>query len=176
MRSLVIAGAACLAACSIWNPFVPDSRTPADRAGDLMPKCSNETGEGEGASPTAIEEVRPLISTVASGNDHAIHLRGAELHLRPVGNVSPEGLQRKLECHEALVTLGRAAPFPDDPYVLAGAWLGVKVRSDGDGFVVSIQTDVLDQAKRVLANAQRFGAHAAQVASGPASAASSSGP
>jgi hypothetical protein len=162
----------------MWNPFVPDTRTPADHARELMPKCSSETGDGEGASPTAIEEVSPLISTVASGNDHAIHLRGAELHLRPVSSLSAEGLQRKLECHEALVTLGRAAPFPDDPYVLDGAWLGVKVRSDGDGFIVGIQTDVLPQAKLVLANAQRFGAHVrvAAGATGPASAPSSAAP
>jgi len=180
MRTLVIAAVAVCAAstagCSIWNPFVPDTRTPADRARDLMPKCSVETGEGEGVDPSAIEEVAPLLATVPSGNDRVIHLRGAEFHLRPLGTLSAEGLQRRLECHEALITLGRAQPLSDDPYVLDGAWLGVKVRSDGDAFIVTIQTDVLEQAKIVLARAQRFAARGAPVAAAPASAASSSAP
>jgi hypothetical protein len=160
----------------MWNPFLPDTRTPADRAQALMHKCVNESGENPGVNPAAIEEVRPLITTVASNNDSAIHLRGAELQLRPIASLSPEGLQRTLECHQALVTLGRAAPFPDDPYVLDGAWLGLKVRSDGDAFIVTIQTDVLDEARTVLERARAYGARAGQVASAPAPAASSSAP
>jgi hypothetical protein len=176
MRFVLLVALIPAIGCSIWNPFVPNTQTPADRARDLMPKCSSETGEGEDLGSTAIEQVTPLTTVVPSGNDRAIHLRGAELHLRPIGAISPEGLQRRLECHEALVTLGRAAPLPDDPYVLDGAWLGVKVRSDGDGFVVSVQTDVLDQAKIVLARAERFGAGAARAAAGAGSAPASAAP
>jgi hypothetical protein len=145
-----------LPGCGIWNPFIPDTRSPADYARDLEAKCSDDTGEGLGPGP--VEAVHPLLSTVQSNNDSATHLLGAELHLRPMANLSAEGVQRKLECHEALVVLGRAAAMPDDPYVLDGAWLGVKVRSDGDGFVVNVRTDVLDEAKQVFARAQRFAA------------------
>jgi len=174
---LLIGGAAPLAAaCGMWTPFLPDTRTPADRANELMAKCSNEPDDGDPVNPAAIEEVDQLLTKVPSNGDRAIHLRGAELHLRPIGNVSAEGLQRKVECHEAMVTLGRAEPLPSDPYVLDGAWLVLKVRSDGDAFIVSIQTDVLEQAKLVLEHARRYGSHAAQVAAGAPSTASSSAP
>ena len=176
MRFVLLVALMPAIGCGIWNPFVPDTQTPADRAHDLMPKCSSETGEGEGVGPAAIEEVTALTSVVPSGNDRAIHLRGAELHMRPIGTTSPEGLQRRLECHEALVTLGRAAPMVDDPYVLDGQWLRLKVRSDGDGFVVSVQTDVLEQAKIVLARAERFGAGAGRGASAEGSAPASATP
>jgi len=179
MRYPVLAMSACVAACGgVWNPFVGDTRTPADHARELMPKCSSETGEGEGVGPSAIEEVDPLITTVASGNDHAIHLRGAEMHMKPMSALSAEGLQRRLECHEALVMVGRATALQDDPYVLEGAWLGIKVRSDGDAFIVAVQTDVLDQAKVVLERARRFGARASRIGidpgAGPVGAAGSS--
>jgi hypothetical protein len=142
--------------CGIWNPFIPDTRTPVDYARELQAKCSDDAGEGLGPGP--VEAVHPLLSTVQSNNDSATHMLGAELHLRPIAALSAEGVQRKLECHEALVVLGRAASMPDDPYVLDGAWLGVRVRSDGDGFVVNVRTDVLDEAKQVYARAQRFAA------------------
>jgi hypothetical protein len=178
MRFLLLAACMPAIGCGMWNPFFTSTLTPADRARDLMPKCSNETGEGEGVGPAAIEQVSPLVSVVQSGNDRAIHLRGAELHMRPLGTLSPEGLQRRLECHEALVTLGRAEPLPDDPYVLDGTCLGVKVHSDGDAFIVSVQTDVLEQAKIVLARAERFGAGAgaARIAAGAGSAPASAAP
>src|SRR5271167_3219354 len=89
-------------ACGGWFPLLPDMRTPADRARAVADKCTHES-ERQAApalSSSLVEAVEPAYSTVPSGNDRAIRLRGARLHLRPELNVSTEALQRTLECHQ----------------------------------------------------------------------------
>jgi hypothetical protein len=93
-----------------------------------------------------------------SGNDRFVHLRGARLHIRPDLNVSAESLQRTLECHEVRVTLGGARELNDDPYVLPGAWLDIRVDSGGDGLVAAVLVDEFEDARRVLERARSFAA------------------
>jgi hypothetical protein len=146
----------CVVGCG-WNPFVPDTRTPADHAHDLAPKCTGDAMDAQALAPSLVESVEPLYVHVQSGNDRLIHLRGSEVHLRPMSTLSLESLQRRAECHQALVTMGRAEELPSDPYFLAGTWLDIKARSDGDSFIVAVQVDALDKAKEVLERARRFG-------------------
>ncbi len=141
-----------------WFPFLPDTRTPADRARAMAAKCTQESEQqAAGAlSPSLVEAVEPAYSTVPSGNDRIIRLRGARLHLRPTLNVSAEALQRTLECHQARVTLGDSPAVADDPYVLPGAWLAIDVESGGDGLVAAVLVDRFDDARRILDRARSF--------------------
>ncbi len=149
---------AFVVACNGWFPLLPDTRTPADRAHAMATKCERES-EAQASpalAPSLVESVEPAYSTVPSGNDRAIRLRGARLHLRPTLNVSAQALERTLECHQARVTLGDSPETADDPYMLRGAWLDIDVDSTGDGLVASVLASDFDDARRVLDRARSF--------------------
>src|SRR5580704_9096459 len=147
-------------ACGGWFPLLPDTRTPADRARAMAAKCTLESEQqAAGAlAPSLVEAVDPAYSTVPSGNDRAIRLRGARLHLRPDVNLSAALLQRTLRCHEANVTLGTAPSLNDDPYAVPGACLDIQVDSSDDGMVASVLVDEFEDAKQVLTRARTFAA------------------
>jgi hypothetical protein len=157
---LVLAACALLCGCAILSP-IPDLRTASDRARELAAKCSGApAGEGvQALTPSLIESVEPAYSYVSSGPvDRQARLRGALIHLRPTANLSRESLQRSLECHEAHALLGSTGVPVDDPYVLPNAWLDISAESEGDGFIVLVRTENLDDAKLVLERARRFAA------------------
>jgi hypothetical protein len=158
MHRLPCFGLVLLTACGGWFPLWPDTRTPADHAREMATKCQAESERhaADALSATLVEAVEPAYSTVPSGNDRAIRLRGARLHLRPALNVSAEALQRTLECHQARVALGDSVEVADDPYALRGAWLDIDVSSGGDGLVVAVLADEFDDARRELSRARDF--------------------
>jgi len=143
--------------CGAFSPLLPDARTPADRAHQLDARCKGGGEERVAAifAPSTVDSVAPSYSYVQSGNDRAVRLRGAEIHLRPLAGFARESLARDLECHEARVVLGAAAPRADDPFVLPGRWVEIDVNSEGDGFVVLARVDEIDSARELLARAQR---------------------
>lgn len=139
---------------------LPDTRTPADHAREVEPRCKNFS-EGPTAqlySPEAVDRVEPAYSYVATGNDRRANLRGAAIHLRPLPGLSPESMTRSLECHQASLTLGSAQASADDPYILPGRWLDLDVSSEGDGFVAFARIDSIADARMVLDRARRFAA------------------
>jgi hypothetical protein len=160
MRLPVLALASALVGCSGIPGLVPDTRTAADHAREVEPKCKG-FGEEEAATPllsaSIVDSVEPAYSHVQSGPvDREARLRGASLHVKPLPGFSRESLTRNLECHEARVMLGRVTALADDPYVLAGNWLDIDVDSDGDGFVVQVRADSIEVARQILDRAQRF--------------------
>lgn len=144
-----------------YNPLFPDIRTAADRAHAVQPRCtrSSETADAHVLSAEIIESVQPAYNHVASGNDRAARLAGARVQIRPESSFSAQTLQLSLECHQARVVTGAAEERPDDPYSLPGTWLDIRAESTGDGFVVLVLVDRDEQARKVLARAQRFAAH-----------------
>jgi hypothetical protein len=149
---------ACLTSCSLLK-LLPDTRTAAEHARDVVPRCSafSEEAIGTVVAPSLVETVEPAYSYVSSGPaDREARLRGAHIHLRPAPGVSRESLQRSLECHQAHVLLGTAPARDADPYFSPGVWLDIDADSEGDGFIVAVQTNDLDQAKDVLRRARLF--------------------
>ena len=141
--------------------FVPDTRTPADRAGELTQRCQAFTEEAAAPllAPSAIDSVEAAYAHVQSGPSfYQAHLRGARIHLRPIAAMSRESITRSLECHESRVILGTAQPAVDAPYGLPDHWLDIDVDSDKDGFVVQVGSDDLPTARDVLERAKRFAA------------------
>jgi hypothetical protein len=170
---VIAGGVACAAACSF---FVPDTKTPRDRARELEPKCRGGEGDEAAAwlSPAAIDSVEPAYSYVPGGpNGREARLSGAQLHLRPLRGVSRESLTRVLECHQARAILAPVTMRPSDPYVLADRWLSIDVDSARDGFAVVVGSKDLGDARRVLERARAFAGPRDQSASAspPASAA-----
>ncbi len=139
--------------------FVPDTRTPADRAAELTQRCQAFTEQAAAPllAPSAIDSVEPAYSHVQSGPSfYQARLRGARIHLRPIAAMSRESIARSLECHESRVVLGTTPAAVDDPYGLAGRWLDIDVDSDKDGFVVQVGSDDVATAHDLLERAKRF--------------------
>lgn len=154
---LLLAG--CLVACSGVPLLVPDTRTAADHAREVQPKCRDfgEAAASQMLAPSSIDAVEPAYSYVNSGPvDREPRLRGARIRIKPLAGFSKETIARNLECHEARVLLGQVPAPTDDPYVLPDHWLDIDVESEGDGFAVLVRTDEMDTARQLLARAQRY--------------------
>jgi hypothetical protein len=139
--------------------LLPDTRTPADFARQVEPKCAgfSEEAAAQMLSADVVDSVEPAYSYVQSGPvSREARLRGARLHIKPLPGLSRESLARNMECHESRVTLGQVPAREDDPYFLPGSWLDVDVDSEGDGFVASIRVDDMEAARKVLARAQHL--------------------
>lgn len=149
-----------LMACQ-YNPLLPDIRTAADRAHEVEPRCAKRdpSEDAHVYSADIVDAVLPAYNYVASGNDRAVRLVGARLLIHPEPSFSAQALQLGLECHQARVVTGASKDRPDDPYSLPGTWLDIKAESTGDGFVVRVLADRDDEARSVLARAQRFAGH-----------------
>lgn len=159
MARPVLLFAACLVACSGVPFLVPDTRTAADHAHELEPKCRDfgETVVAPVLAPGVIDSVEPAYSYVKSGPvDREARLRGARIHIKPLAGFSKETIARSVECHEARVVLGQAPARVDDPYVLPGHWIDIDVESEGDGFAILVRADEMDIARELLARAQRY--------------------
>jgi hypothetical protein len=153
VASLVLLPIALGASGCFLSP-IPDMRTAADHAHEMEQHCS-----GVSVPNLVIDSVEPAYSYVYAGpNTRESHMRGAKIRLRPGPGLTKESIQLALECHEALVTLGRAASPPEDPYFLPDTWLDIDVDSTGDGFVVRVLVDGLEDAQKVLARARHTAA------------------
>jgi hypothetical protein len=160
-RVLSVAVPLCLPACFLSRVLLPDTRTPVDHAREVAPRCASFSEDVIRSllARSAVESVEPAYAYISSGSaEREARLRGARIHLRPGPAMSRESLQRSLECHQARVVLGAASARAEDPYVLPGVWLDIDAGSEGDGFVVAVQTNALPDARGVLARARRFAA------------------
>jgi hypothetical protein len=158
----VLAATLCSALCAgcAFYRMVSRTQTPAEQAQLVEPRCSafHDASADALLSPSAVDGVEPAYSYVQSGNDRRANLAGARIHVRPLPGVSPEGLMRDLECHEARVVLEGGRPREDDPYVLPGQWVDLEVSSERDGFVVLARVTSIADARVVLDRAKRFAA------------------
>jgi hypothetical protein len=151
--------AAVLVGCSGVPFLAPDTRTPADYARKIEPKCKDfsEQSVARVLSPDVVDSVDPAYSYVNSGPiDREARLRGARIRVKPLPGLSRETIARSVECHEARVALGQVAALPDDPYVLPDQWLDIDVESEGDGFAILVRADEIDAARRALERARRY--------------------
>lgn len=151
-----------LASLVVWalgcGVLLPDTRTPADRARELEPKCGGESVAGTAASLAnrAIDSVEPYYVTLSSSSGHENRMLGGRLHVRPLPGATAESLARTLQCHQAAVVGGSATAAEDDPYVLPGSWLQIDVASEGNGFIVSTYPVDFRNGAEALERARRF--------------------
>ena len=159
-RAISCLGLLALLGAAACGVVVPERKTVADRARELEPKCRAFTDESAALvlSPNAIDSVEPAYAHVYGPNGPQARLHGARIHVRPLAGLSRESMTRSLECHEARVTLGLAAPRANDPYVLSDHWLSIDVDSEGDAFIVLVGTSDPVDAQRVLERARLFAA------------------
>jgi hypothetical protein len=162
MRVLVAVAACASALVAGCAAFVPDSRTPVDRARELDAKCKDvrEDSAAPLLAPANVDAIEPAYAYVSGGpNGRDAHLRGARIRVKPLAGATRESLTRILQCHQAHVVGGSVAAAPGDPYSLPERWLAIDVESESDGFAVLVCSDDLADARRVLERARLFAGH-----------------
>jgi hypothetical protein len=139
------------------------SRTPADVAAAMeRSRCGPDVDESA-LTPIlggeAIQDVEPLYASVSQEKSGpASELRGATFRIRALPGVTPEWLDRALECHSARRVLGRipAASAPSDPFWLPGSIVDIDVESARDGFTAKVAGSTPADGQEVLARANAF--------------------
>jgi hypothetical protein len=145
-----------LTGCILAGIF-PDTRTAVDRAREVAPKCAafSEDVVRPVLLASSVESVEPDYAFVSSGSaDREARLLGVRIHMGPRPAMSRESLERGLRCHQARVVLGEVAGSDRDPYSMDGLWLDIDADSDGDGFVVSVRTKGVRDARTLLGRAR----------------------
>jgi hypothetical protein len=108
-------------------------------------------------SGSAVMSVQPLYSNAGSGkNGLQPELRGATLSVSALPAMTPEWLDRALECHSAKVILGRVQASANDPFFLPDSPVDIDVRPTKDSFDVAISAYSADDARKILERATAF--------------------
>lgn len=139
----------------------PSARSPADQATFIeSSRCGTDVKEsdlGPVLGGQAVQAVAPLYSTIeASKSGSQSQLRGAILTIAALPSMTPEWLDRELECHGARLTLGEVTSTADDPFWLPGSSVDIDVRPAKDGFLVGIAGYSSADAHQILDRAQAF--------------------
>lgn len=143
----------------------PPGKTPAEHASFMESTRCGPDDDDKALAPVlggnAVVAVQPLYGAAGSskGGQQAT-LRGASLTVSALPGMTPEWLDRALECHSAKSTLGGAAS-PDDPFFLPDSNVDIDVRPAKDGFDVAVTAFYPADAQRVLDRALAFKAKAA---------------
>ncbi len=141
------------------------ARSPMDEAAAVeRSRCGpdlDETTLEPIFSHRAIESAEPLYAR--TGTDRAgtgMKLQGANIYVRAIQGMTPEWLDRALECHGARRVLGKIPEnvSPNDPFWLPGRMVDLDTQSMGHGFRVSIRGVTPDDAQEILIRANAFAA------------------
>jgi hypothetical protein len=112
-------------------------------------------------SHRAIESAEPLYArTVADRAGATERLEGAIIYVRAIQGMTPEWLDRALECHSARRVLGKTPDVvaKNDPFWLPGRMVDINAQSVGPGFRVAIRGATPDDAQEILIRANAFAA------------------
>jgi len=109
-------------------------------------------------SGSAVISAQPLYSNAGSSgkNGPQPELRGATLSVSALSGMTPEWLDRALECHSARVVLGRVQASANDPFWLPDSSVDIDVRPAKDSFDVAVSAYSADDARKILDRATAF--------------------
>jgi hypothetical protein len=129
--------------------------------------CKGEAGkELDALAPSNIERVKPLYAHMHEGKTGTVkRLMGVSLYVQPSSGVTPELLNRRIECHIARELIRGHAADPNDPFSPSGADpIDVVVSSAGPTLKVDIMAADFEQARTVVARAKAYAAEPNAVA------------
>jgi hypothetical protein len=152
---VVVALTACAETAAKPSHTATDQATFMERT-----RCGTQDDEATIAAVingSAVQNVRPLYSDIENAKAGLSHeLRGATITVAALPGVTPEWLDRALECHSAKETLGHAPAPSNDPFWLPDSLVDIEVRSAKDGFLVDVIGYSSADAKQILDRANAF--------------------
>jgi len=161
MKNNMVRGFIALGALAI-APACTSAPLPAARAAGLerLDHCAGTTGDGVALlRSTKVLSIDPMYShvlTASNGSENRVD--GAKLLVQPPKGISPEQMDRLLECHSAAVLLGQVdgSAIPNDPYWLPNSWVNIDVKPQGANFAVTLTADSIRENLQVLRHAKNY--------------------
>lgn len=161
--SALAAATVAMALQACGGQLAQPAKSPLDRAAFMeQTRCGPDDEEATIApviGRSAVVSVEPLYSNASSGKSGSqAMLRGATVVVSALPGVTPEWLDRALECHGAKAMLGHVQSPPNDPFWLPDASIDIDVRPAKDGFDIALSAFSADDARQILARANAFAA------------------
>ncbi len=135
----------------------------ADAAAVERSRCGpdvDETSLEPIFSHRAIESAEPLYVRTGDRSGGGTRLEGAVIYVRAIQGMTPQWLDRALECHSARRVLGKIPEnfARNDPFWLPGRMVQIDTEPVGPGFRVSVRGGTSDDAQEILIRANAFAA------------------
>jgi hypothetical protein len=147
-RTILVAGFVLAAGCASTQASRPSTQLAASHCGDLTER------DARTASTLAahnVERVEAIHATrYFNGQDHALHVTGANVYVAAAPGVSDAYLERVLSCYAAA---GAGQPSGTDPLRVAGV-SEVRVRSHGPSFEIAITGRDREAGEQILQQAR----------------------
>jgi hypothetical protein len=166
--SRTIAAALALAAagaagCELVDFNPPPPQTPTDKAASLERSACGPDVDDARLIPvvtgSAVDSVEPLYAgapDAKSGSETRLY--GAVIRIRASQGVTPEWLDRALECHGAKRLL-RHTPnetLANDPFWLPGRMVDIRTEPAQDSYKVAVRGGSTDDAQEILIRANAY--------------------
>jgi len=164
--SWTIAAALTLAAvgaggCELTDLNPPPPQTPTDKAASIERSACGPDVDDARLIPvvtgSAVDSVEPLYADdTKSGSDTRLY--GAVIRIRASQGVTPEWLDRALECHGAKKLL-RHTPegtIASDPFWLPGRMVDIQTEPAQDSYKVAVRGESTDDAQEILIRANAY--------------------
>ncbi len=166
--SRTIAAALALAAvgaagCELTDLNPPPPQTPTDKAVSMERSACGPDVDDARLIPvvtgSAVDSVEPLYASdpdAKAGSE--TRLSGAIIRIRASQGVTPEWLDRALECHGARRLL-RHAPnetLANDPFWLPGRMVDIRTERAQESFKVAVRGESTDDAQEILIRANAY--------------------
>jgi hypothetical protein len=163
-----IAAALALAAvgaagCELTDLNPPPPQTPTDKAASMERSACGPDVDDARLVPVvtgnAVDSVEPLYAgapDTKSGSETRLY--GAVIRIRASRGVTPEWLDRALECHGAKRLL-RHTPgetIASDPFWLPGRMVDIQTEPAQDSFKVAVRGESTDDAQEILIRANAY--------------------
>lgn len=165
-RTIAVAlalAAASAAGCELTDLNPPPPQTPTDKAASMERAACGPDVDDTRLVPvvtgSAVASVEPLYAgspDTKSGSETRLY--GAVIHIRASQGVTPEWLDRALECHGAKRLL-RHTPeetIASDPFWLPGRMVDIQTESAQDSFKVAVRGESTDDAQEILIRANAY--------------------
>ncbi len=146
--------AAGMAGCELADLNPPPPQTPTDKAVSMeRSACGpdfDETRLMPVVTGSAVDSVEPLYADT--------RLSGAVIRIRASQGVTPEWLDRALECHGAkrLLRHGPDGTMANDPFWLPGRMVDIRTEPAQDSFMVAVRGESTDDAQEILIRANAY--------------------
>jgi len=125
---------------------------------DAGTTAAQESRVLDGSAVLRVDPLYSYIHSVRTGTETRVS--GVKLLVAPPQGMSASEMLRVLQCHAVRAALGRFDPssLTDDPFALAGAWVGVGMSYEGVSLAVTVEASTVSGNLELLDRAHAYAA------------------
>jgi hypothetical protein len=129
--------------------------TPAERTAAIARECGGDSEQAMAEVLKSVEAAQPLYEkTIKPRPVDSFRLAGARLRVAAQRGMTPQWLERTIQCHQAKLALEPGLASASDPFSLNGSWIEVEVRPEAESFLVLLRGPGRAENELLVARAQ----------------------